>query len=160
MSAASASPGGRSKADDAAIELRFLNEFVQPNAVLLHTFGDRLEHGLSYLVPSYATPASILCLMKFDIETSLAAEEHLDELKAFDRKRILEAIEEQLSYQPLTPTRNRKELRPNPLANWALRVGKFRVLYNASEEEGLVVIVAVATKERNKFIIGGKEYDL
>jgi mRNA-degrading endonuclease RelE of RelBE toxin-antitoxin system len=60
----------------------------------------------------------------------------------------------------LTPTRNRKQLRPNPLANWALRVGKFRVLYNASEEEGLVVIVAVATKERNKFIIAGEEYDL
>jgi mRNA-degrading endonuclease RelE of RelBE toxin-antitoxin system len=98
--------------------------------------------------------------MKYAIETSVAAEQHLDELPAFDRKRILETIEEQLSYQPLTPTRNRKELRPNPLANWALRVGKFRVLYNASEEEGLIVIVAVASKERDKFIIGGKEYDL
>jgi hypothetical protein len=28
--------------------------------------------------------------MKYDIETSVAAEEHLDELSAFDRKRILE----------------------------------------------------------------------
>jgi hypothetical protein len=34
--------------------------------------------------------------MKYDIETSVAAEEHLDDLSAFDRKRILEAIEEQL----------------------------------------------------------------
>jgi mRNA-degrading endonuclease RelE of RelBE toxin-antitoxin system len=98
--------------------------------------------------------------MKYSVETSVAAEEHVDELTASDRTRVLGAIERQLSYQPLTPTRNRKELRPNPLANWALRVGKFRVLYNVSEEEGLVVIVAVATRERNKFIIGGKEYDL
>lgn len=98
--------------------------------------------------------------MKYDIELSSAAESHLDGLPAYDRKIILDGIDKRLSYEPTKRTRNRKQLRPNPLATWALRVGKYRVLYNVIEDPTVVVIVAVAVKKGNKFVVGGKEYEL
>ena len=98
--------------------------------------------------------------MKYEIEVSPAAESHLDDLPAYDRQIILEKIDKQLTHRPTTPTRNCKQLRPNPLATWALRVGKYRVLYNVIEDRVIVVIVAVAVKKGNKFIIGGQEHDL
>jgi mRNA-degrading endonuclease RelE of RelBE toxin-antitoxin system len=98
--------------------------------------------------------------MKYQIELSSAAEGHLDDLPAYDRKIILDEMDKQLAHQPTTPTRKRKQLRPNPLATWELRVGKYRVLYNVIEDRVIVAIVSVAVKKRNKFIIGGEEYDL
>jgi mRNA-degrading endonuclease RelE of RelBE toxin-antitoxin system len=98
--------------------------------------------------------------MKYEIELSPAAESHLDDLSAYDRRIILSEIDKQLSHQPTKPTRNRKLLRANPLAAWELRVGQFRVLYNVIKEKVIVVIVAVAVKKGNKFIIGGEEHDL
>ena len=98
--------------------------------------------------------------MKYEIELSPAAESHLDELPAYDRKIILDQMEKQLTHQLTTSTRNRKQLRQNPLAAWELRVDKYRVLYNVIEDRVIVVIVAIAVKRGNKFIIGGEEYDL
>jgi len=98
--------------------------------------------------------------VQYTIEISVAAEMHLDQLSAYDRKIILAAIVEQLSHHPLTKTRNRKALRPNPIANWELRVGKYRVLYNVVEEESLVAINAVAVKEGNQFVIDGEIHQL
>lgn len=98
--------------------------------------------------------------MKYDIELSRAAEGHLDDLSAYDRKVVIDAMEKHLSYQPMKPTRNRKQMRSNPMATWELRIGKFRVLYNVVEDQVIVVVVALAVKEGNKFIIGGEEYDL
>ena len=40
-----------------------------------------------------------------------------------ERQLILRAAESILASQPATPTRNRKALRANPLAEWELRVG-------------------------------------
>jgi len=96
----------------------------------------------------------------FELRFSEDAERHLKDLPARDRRLILDAIEEQLSHQPTVPTRNRKPLRPNPLATWELRVQEFRVLYNVDQEIVTVFVVAVAIKEGDKFIIGGEEYPL
>ncbi len=43
--------------------------------------------------------------------------------------KLLSAIEVQLVHEPLTETRNRKLLRPNPIAPWELRVGDLRAFY-------------------------------
>jgi mRNA-degrading endonuclease RelE of RelBE toxin-antitoxin system len=61
---------------------------------------------------------------------------------------------------PTVPTRNRRQLRPNPLATWELRVQAFRVLYNVDEDIVTVFIVAVAVKAGHRFIIEGQEYPL
>jgi mRNA-degrading endonuclease RelE of RelBE toxin-antitoxin system len=96
----------------------------------------------------------------FEIRFSEDAERHLKQFPARDRRILLAAIEEQLTHQPIVPTRNRKQLRPNPLAAWELRVQEFRVLYNVEEEVVTVLVVAIAVKEGNKFIIEGEEYPL
>jgi mRNA-degrading endonuclease RelE of RelBE toxin-antitoxin system len=52
----------------------------------------------------------------------------------------LNEIETQLTYQPQIETRNRKQLRKNPIASHELRIDKFRVFYNIYAEEGVVDI--------------------
>jgi mRNA-degrading endonuclease RelE of RelBE toxin-antitoxin system len=54
-------------------------------------------------------------------------------------------------------TRNKKPMRPNPVAPWELRIGNFRVYYEISEEpEATVTILAIGVKERNRVQIGGE----
>lgn len=55
------------------------------------------------------------------------ADEQLAALSARDRATILDAVAQQLPHEPTTPTRNRKRIRPNPIAPWVLRVGHLRV---------------------------------
>jgi mRNA-degrading endonuclease RelE of RelBE toxin-antitoxin system len=52
-------------------------------------------------------------------------------------------------------TRNRKPMRPNPLAPWELRIGGLRVYYDVEDEPELVVYIrAIGIKERNTVRIG------
>ena len=96
----------------------------------------------------------------FEIRFSEDAERHLKSLPARNRAIVIAAIEEQLVHQPTVPTRNRKLLKPNPLATWALRVQELRMLYNVDLDAKTVLVAAVAIKEGNKFIIDGVEYPL
>ncbi len=96
--------------------------------------------------------------MKYEIEFSKDAEVHLDGFSSRKQRILLAAIDEQLSFQPDTPTRNRKLLRENPLATWELRVQGLRVFYNV--DEGKVLIIALGIKDGNKIIINGEEYKL
>lgn len=74
---------------------------------------------------------------------------------------LLTAIEAQLLHEPLLETRNRKRLRPNPLASWELRVGDLRVFYRVGEEGAKkVYILAVGEKRGNSLWIGGEEVKL
>ena len=85
---------------------------------------------------------------------------HLAGFRAGERRAVTQAIDRQLRDQPTTPSRNRKPLRENPLASWELRVGRFRVLYNVSEDDQQVEIVAIGVKDRSKLVIEGEEADL
>jgi len=61
----------------------------------------------------------------------------------------------------MVETKNRKPMRPNPLASWELRIGKLRDYYDIEEEaENVVYIVAIGVKERNRVWIGGEEVEL
>ena len=73
----------------------------------------------------------------------------------------LDAIERQLLHEPLVETRNRKPLRPNPVAPWELRIGSLRIFYEiVAGEPGLVRIVAVGKKKGNIVRIAGREIEL
>jgi mRNA-degrading endonuclease RelE of RelBE toxin-antitoxin system len=98
--------------------------------------------------------------MAFDVALSPDAERHLAGFRAGEQCTIADAIDAQLRQEPLSITRNRKPLRSNPLAGWELRVGKFRVLYNVSEDEQLVGVVAIGVKVRERLLIEGKEAEL
>jgi mRNA-degrading endonuclease RelE of RelBE toxin-antitoxin system len=98
--------------------------------------------------------------MPFKIEFTQEAKRHLDALAARDRAILLDAIEEQLTYEPTVATRNRKPLRSSALADWELRVGQYRVFYTVKEERVLVLIIAIGVKEHNRLFIEGKEFKL
>ena len=53
--------------------------------------------------------------MIYKIEITEDAKFDLSFFKAYERKIILAAIKEQLSYEPLKETKNRKKLRDNPI---------------------------------------------
>lgn len=74
--------------------------------------------------------------------------------------RIGEAIEEQLGHKPTVGTRNRKPMRPNPLAPWELRIGDLRIYYDVQQEPQMVVtVLAVGIKVGNRVFIGGEEVE-
>lgn len=94
----------------------------------------------------------------YEIEYSPAAEEHLRELTKREQQIVLDTVDEQLTHQPDVPTRNRKRLRPNLLADWELRIGTFRVYYIV--ESKLVSVIAVGKKRGNRVFVGGVEVKL
>ena len=68
-------------------------------------------------------------------------------------------VETQLAREPLVETRNRKRLRPNPIAPWELRVRDMRVFYEV-DEPGVVTVFAIGTKRSNRLYIEGEEIEL
>lgn len=89
------------------------------------------------------------------------ADEHLAGLSARDRATVLESLERQLAHDPTVETRNRKRLRPNPLAPWELRIGRLRVYFDVEQEPRHVVrVLAVGIKDGNRVWIGGQEVEL
>jgi len=88
----------------------------------------------------------------FTVEYSEGVLGDLADLRAFDRKAILDQIEVQLTHQPTQETRNKKRLaglippweHVEPV--WELRVGEFRVFYDVNEDESRVIVRAVRRK--------------
>jgi len=74
---------------------------------------------------------------------------------------VLDNVEKQLKHFPTLETRNRKPMRPNPLAPWELRIGDLRVYYDVEDEpEQIVKVLAVGIKERNRVRIGKEVIEL
>jgi mRNA-degrading endonuclease RelE of RelBE toxin-antitoxin system len=74
-----------------------------------------------------------------------------------DRNIVLEVIEEQLSHQPEVQTRHRKLMRENPLADWELRVGEYRVFYDVDNDQDIVMVLAIGLKSHSTLWIEGQE---
>jgi hypothetical protein len=99
--------------------------------------------------------------MAYRIEYSLETVAHLDALTARQRSMVFDAVDIQLMHQPAVETRNRKPMRPNPLAPWELRVSNLRVYYDIVEQpQQVVTVLAVGVKIRNRVRIGGEEFEL
>lgn len=97
----------------------------------------------------------------YTIEYSPETIDHLRALTAHQRSIILDGIERQLKFQPAEETKNRKPMRPNPLAPWELRIGNLRVYYDVEEKpEPIVLIRAVGIKRRNHVWIGAERFEL
>lgn len=99
--------------------------------------------------------------MVYEIGFAESANRQLTGLKANDRVFLVAQIEKQLSTEPLKATRNRKPLRPNPLAPWELRVKNMRVFYDVwAEPRPVVNVLAIGIKRRNKLYIEDEEIEL
>jgi len=96
----------------------------------------------------------------FEIELTQEALDDLAALKKNEQIRVIDAIEAQLKHEPTSETRSRKRLRPNEVAEWELRVGKFRVFYNIGEAIKIVRIEAVGFKIGNLLFIRNKRREL
>jgi mRNA-degrading endonuclease RelE of RelBE toxin-antitoxin system len=99
--------------------------------------------------------------MAYRIEFTVEARSQLRSLSAHDRATLLEITREQLVHHPGRATRNRKPMRPNPLAPWVLRVGHLRVYYEVTEPPlEVVTIRAIGVKVRERVFVDGVEIDL
>ena len=96
----------------------------------------------------------------FEIKFTPEAIEDLRWFQRATRRKILTELESQLSYEPAVETRNRKRLHPNKLAEWELRVERFRVFFDMDLENRLIKVEAVGYKEGSRLFIQGREYPL
>jgi len=82
-------------------------------------------------------------------------------LTARQQSIVLDGVTKYLSVDPMVETRNRKPMRPNPLAPWELRLGNLRVYFDiVSEPEPVVVVLAVGIKDRSAVRIGKSVIEL
>jgi mRNA-degrading endonuclease RelE of RelBE toxin-antitoxin system len=94
--------------------------------------------------------------MAYQITITSEAESQLRALPARDQRVIETTILARLTNNPKKPTRAIKRLRPNPLAEFELRAGDLRVLYNVEGAE--VVLLVIGRKTGNKLIVKGQEF--
>jgi len=92
----------------------------------------------------------------YNIEYADDVRNDLADLRAYERTRILNNIEKQLTNQPTRETRHRKPLyglvppweHVEPV--WELRIGEYRVFYDVEEDLLLVIIRAIRRKPPHK----------
>jgi mRNA-degrading endonuclease RelE of RelBE toxin-antitoxin system len=94
--------------------------------------------------------------MPFRITITADAERQLQSLPAREQRILEAAVQSRLQHQPTTPTKATKRLHANPLAEFELRAGDLRALYNVEGDE--VVILIIGHKVGNKLIVEGEEF--
>jgi mRNA interferase RelE/StbE len=97
--------------------------------------------------------------MKFEFTLVPSADQDLACYKVREQKIILGAIGRFLGVDADVESRRRKQLRPNPMAPWELRVGEYRVFYEV-RPEGLVRVLAVGHKVHNELFIRGQRAEI
>ncbi len=97
--------------------------------------------------------------MRFEVRFTRGADGDLDHYGPYDQKLICDGIGRLLESDADAQTRRRKQLRPNPLSPWELRLGRFRVFYEI-QEDSVVRILAVGHKEHNDLFIRGKKVEI
>lgn len=96
--------------------------------------------------------------MPYRISITAVALPQLRSLSARDQRIVEAAVAARLAEQPSLETNAVRRLRPNPLAEFELRVQHFRVLYNIDVANQEVVLVLVGVKVGNKLIVAGEEF--
>lgn len=97
--------------------------------------------------------------MKFDVKLVESADKDLDHYKAYEQQFIIKSVYKFLEVDANIETRKRKQLRPNPIAPWELRIGKYRVFYEIKEER-LARVLAIGHKEHNELFIRGQRVEI
>jgi mRNA-degrading endonuclease RelE of RelBE toxin-antitoxin system len=94
--------------------------------------------------------------MSFKISITEDAERQLRSLLAREQRILEGSMAARLEHEPTKPSKAIKRLRANLFADYELRAGDLRALYNV--DEGEVVIVLVGRKIGNKLIVEGEEF--
>jgi|SRR5437660_429530 len=96
----------------------------------------------------------------FRISYTDSALEDISTFRKSEQATIFDRVDEQLIYQPALITRNQKRMRPNETAEWELRIGDFRVLYDIDFDDEKVEIKVVGQKQGARLFVRGKEFPL
>src|SRR5258708_31828116 len=94
--------------------------------------------------------------MAYAIDVRDVALNDLRAVRPFYRRRIIDAIDQQLRHEPTVETRNRKQLVAfesdfeHEVPVWELRVGEYRVYYDVDDEAPTVVVRAIRQKPPHK----------
>jgi hypothetical protein len=101
----------------------------------------------------------------FEVIFDLRAVDHMEAIEQKYHSLIRRTIEEQLAFEPDTPTRNRKPLlRETAIgAAWEVRCGpdnRLRIFYDVHRDRRLVVVLAIARKVRNQLFVGKERFEL
>lgn len=97
--------------------------------------------------------------MPFQVILTPNADTDLDYFKRFEQRLMVGAAKRYLRNDADVESQHRKRLRPNPLAPWELRLGKYRVFYDLVDAE-TVKIIAIGYKEHNDLFIRGQRVEL
>jgi mRNA-degrading endonuclease RelE of RelBE toxin-antitoxin system len=96
----------------------------------------------------------------YAIELTETARLDLQWFKKHEQNIIVDGIARRLRHEPTQKDRNRKQLCTNATADWALRVGQFRVLYNVDVQIRIVSIQRNGEKRGNAFFFRGQKEDV
>lgn len=97
--------------------------------------------------------------MKFTVRFVPSADEDIAYYQAREQRMILDAIGKFLETDADVESKRRKQLQPNPLAPWELRIGDYRIFYETRPEH-LVKVLAVGHKIHNDLFIRGERVDI
>jgi mRNA-degrading endonuclease RelE of RelBE toxin-antitoxin system len=92
----------------------------------------------------------------FSIQYVESVADDLAGLRTFERKRILDEIEEQLAHEPMQETKRKKVLHgltppwKHAVPVWELRVDEFRVFYDVNSDAQEVTVRAIKHKPPHK----------
>ncbi len=96
----------------------------------------------------------------YEIEFTPEAIGDLKSFRKYEQRKIISGIETHLRHEPTVETRNRFRMRPNQVAEWELRIEKYRVFYNVEETVRIVSIEAIGFKIGNRLFVRGQRRDL
>ena len=105
---------------------------------------------------NHAAGGGLRVSMSFKISITEDADRQLRPLPVREQRILEAAIQSRLEHEPKKRSKAIKRLRTNPLAEFELRAGDVRALYNVEGEE--VVILIVGRKVGNKLIVEGEEF--
>jgi len=96
--------------------------------------------------------------MRFEVKFVPSADQDLESYTVREQKIILGGIVEFLETDANVENKRRKQMRPNPLAPWELRIADYRVFYEIREKS--VRVLALGHKVHNELFIRGQKVEL
>lgn len=92
--------------------------------------------------------------MPFSVDITSTARGDLRYFRAYEQRIITDGIRTYLTSEADTETNKRKQLEPNAIATWELRIDHYRVFYDINEMQ--VYVIAIGYKAHNDFYIRGR----
>jgi mRNA-degrading endonuclease RelE of RelBE toxin-antitoxin system len=96
--------------------------------------------------------------MRFEVEFVPSADQDLESFTVREQGIILDGIADFLDVDANVASKRRKQMRPNPVAPWELRIGDYRVFDEI--REGSVRVLAIGHKVHNELFIRGQKVEI